>query len=1012
MDEKENVEMQKNKEPVSSGDFVSDKFVSFLPKTNKYSSINFAKPVEADYLKKTLEKSCFFEKNENSDSDNDIATMENLGQKSRFHRFKSRLSKLPSTFNESGVINQTLPVSNTAKEKNDSDNQYSKLLESRLTSRKMSFVDYLIKAEEMESVEDAGINFASSDRNMMVLQLLKTVVKRNQMHFNMNSAYQSLLEKIEHGNILPRSLDRILVKNDRKTISLSGLKLGDEYVSILSEIVEAVGINSLKLADNNLTEKGCEEVIQNLKPCVDNLNLSNNNVGETLSILINKIKKKKVDLKKLYLRNTKVKMPQVIDLIEALARSYNFLVLDLSNNALDDSVCEALHEFLSSSSINIVELYLSDNNITDKGATLLFSSLKSNKTLNVLDLSNNRIGADFGFNAKNKPVVPDLCDFLRENATLLHLDLSNLRFSLSECIEIAEALKNNNAICGFHFEGNFGEVDADGHLIVKPNAKRKILDTYIKRNIDSIKSSSYMKTYKKLIEYGHVNFCWLCDQWSPVRIKLARHEFDAFPVFVHFEHFKWQPLYVNFDQSGVASLELSCPIENVTYFITEGFQLSDKSLTQYCEPVELGQTIRYSYKTSSIDIDLDVKSCYELVSYNSLSFPVPEDRYPNFLERQDNTYEYKEESLRPRCKRAQYETAKNEKEKKVWRYKTSVFRDYAMETEEMLRQCFEFDLQTNRIKGLIKSEEERQQVLSYLWSNYKMIKEAYKNFACTSVSQSMWGISSNVMTELLNNIDFIDGKSFILSASDLEFEKVNYSEKKYKYDTKGILVRHKFMEYLVRICQSKYINSKIAGSWLEALQMGFDNHFIPKFRQYDSNRFRAERYWNCHTHSFYFTNAKVMSELHAKYKGMKTVPGKKKFACLEEFKNLCNDVGLFHDRFLEKDAVYCYYMSLITTPDEINADKMYEMYYEEFLEGIARVSEFVWRFLCEADEYSHYEQKITNAGNQRIALAYKIEVTVLRMYDLLFTRNLKRSIGFVPYEAEKCAYFDESTPIG
>lgn len=1005
MEDRENTETPKPKDAPLSSDFVSDKFVSFLPKMNKYSNTDLTKPVEADYLKKTLEASCFYEQTNLPETEQDLPTLENLNKKGKFHKFKSRLSKIPSNFLESEIIDGSSRLNPNKSGKTDSN--YSKILESRLSRKKMSFVDYMVKAEEMESIEDISTDVTGSDRNFMVLQLLKKVVKKNHMHFNMNSAYQSLLEKIEHGNILPRSLDRILIKSDRKSMSMAGLKLGDDYVSILSETIGLINVNSLKLSDNNLTKKGCEAVIRNLKPCVDKLDLSNNNVGEALTILTEKIKKKEVNLKKLYLRNSKVKISQVIELIEALARSYNFLVLDLTDNDLDDSVCDTLSEFLSNSSINIVELYLGHNQITNKGAFLLFNALKSNKTLNVFDLSSNRIGSECGFNAKNKAIGPELCDFIRTNSTVIHLDLSRLRFSQAECADIAQALESNHTICGLHFEGNYGEIDADCHLIVKKDVRKHILDTYTKKEIESIKASTYMRSYKKIIESRHLSFCWLCDQWSPLNIELKRDQFDAFPVFVHFEHFRWEPIYVNFDQSDVVQLEICTPIENVTYFLTEGFQLSEKSLSLFCEPVELGQTLRYNYKQGTVDISLEVKKCFEVVSYNCLKFMVPDDRYPNFLERQDNTYDYKDESLRPRMPRVKYQKIKTADEKKVWRYKTSMFKDYAFETEEMLRRCFEFDIQTNRVKGLMKSEDEQKEVLDYLWANYRMIKETYKNFACTSVSSSMWGISSNGITELLNNMDFIDGKSFILSASDLEFEKVNYSEKKYKYDTKGILVRHKFMEYLVRICQSKYLNSKTAGSWIDAVKMGFENHFTPKFSLYDSNRFRTEKYWNCHTHTLYYTNARVMEEIQAKYKGKKTVPGKKKFTCLEEFKNLCTEIGLFHEKFLEKDAVFCFYMSLVTTPDEIKAEKMFEMYYEEFLEGVARVSEFTWRMLSEIDEYKGYAEKIAKAENVRVALVYKIELLVLRMYDQLFNKNLKRSIGFVPYDSEKCEYYDE-----
>jgi hypothetical protein len=49
------------------------------------------------------------------------------------------------------------------------------------------------------------------------------------------------------------------------------------------------------------------------------------------------------------------------------------------------------------------------------------------------------------------------------------LDLSNNCFNLQESKKISEAIKNNQTIYGFHFEGNQGFVDNHGFLIVEDN---------------------------------------------------------------------------------------------------------------------------------------------------------------------------------------------------------------------------------------------------------------------------------------------------------------------------------------------------------------------------------------------------------------------------------------------------------------------------------------------------------------------------------------------------------------
>ena len=52
------------------------------------------------------------------------------------------------------------------------------------------------------------------------------------------------------------------------------------------------------------------------------------------------------------------------------------------------------------------------------------------------------------------------------NQGLVHVDFSGNYFGVAECQQIAETLKMNNTILGFHFEGNYGYVDQYGFLVV------------------------------------------------------------------------------------------------------------------------------------------------------------------------------------------------------------------------------------------------------------------------------------------------------------------------------------------------------------------------------------------------------------------------------------------------------------------------------------------------------------------------------------------------------------------
>jgi hypothetical protein len=58
--------------------------------------------------------------------------------------------------------------------------------------------------------------------------------------------------------------------------------------------------------------------------------------------------------------------------------------------------------------------------------------------------------------------------FYYQDGSLRHLDLSNNSFSITDCELLAEALKDNHNLYGFHFNGNNNKcyVDGKGFLIV------------------------------------------------------------------------------------------------------------------------------------------------------------------------------------------------------------------------------------------------------------------------------------------------------------------------------------------------------------------------------------------------------------------------------------------------------------------------------------------------------------------------------------------------------------------
>ena len=56
----------------------------------------------------------------------------------------------------------------------------------------------------------------------------------------------------------------------------------------------------------------------------------------------------------------------------------------------------------------------------------------------------------------------------QDNISLIHLDMSFNNYSLKECQMISDGIFNNHSIYGFHFSGNYGDVDSKGFLKISP----------------------------------------------------------------------------------------------------------------------------------------------------------------------------------------------------------------------------------------------------------------------------------------------------------------------------------------------------------------------------------------------------------------------------------------------------------------------------------------------------------------------------------------------------------------
>jgi len=107
-----------------------------------------------------------------------------------------------------------------------------------------------------------------------------------------------------------------------------------------------------------------------------------------------------------------------------------------------------------------------------------------------------------------------------------------------------------------------------------------------------------------------------------------------------------------------------------------------------------------------------------------------------------------------------------------WDFSLSVFASYKPDTVRLLTDCFEKDWGNTSVARIVKNEEERERLKTYVRSIYKWFREMYKFTSSCDPMNDIFCIGVNVFSDLVINgtPTLVDGK--YLKLSDLDLERI------------------------------------------------------------------------------------------------------------------------------------------------------------------------------------------------------------------------------------------------
>jgi len=260
----------------------------------------------------------------------------------------------------------------------------------------------------------------------------------------------------------------------------------------------------------------------------------------------------------------------------------------------------------------------------------------------------------------------------------------------------------------------------------------------------------------------------------------------------------------------------------------------------------------------------------------------------------------------------------------------------------LLDDCFKVDFENTRITKIVKNADDLKVVREILYESYRGLKDCYKHFAAIGAPSEIWSIPLNTFTDFCNNAKIIDNK--ILKLSDFDrifiatYTKPPDREKNHRNPDRA-LVRYQFLEGLVRLAEHKYIGSGIVPTYGEALKLMMDECLSSFLKNFNHHSWREERYWNEDVDTILKSYFPILRGIYKKYSGQKTLPGQKKYMCLEEFHRLMADTQMYNDNCGERDATLAFNLAMMTQVDELNSDRIYQMQFVEFLEALSRIAD-------------------------------------------------------------------------
>ncbi|XP_072131546.1 NACHT, LRR and PYD domains-containing protein 3-like isoform X2 [Mobula birostris] len=232
-----------------------------------------------------------------------------------------------------------------------------------------------------------------------------------------------------------------------ETLSFSGMTLTPIDCAILSHVIRLCDtIKQLSLEYCHIQCEGIQRLGPGLHKC-QNLRLGRNQLGDSgVKLVSAALRNPECKIQKLGLYDVDLTDSGAEDLASALSTNRSLNVLDLSANKLGDSGVKLVSAALRNQECKIQKLRLENVGLTNSGVEDFASALNTNRSLTKLKLSSNKLG-DSGVKLLSEALRNPECKIQK-------LRLYNVGLSDSGAEDLASALSTNPSLTELDLMGN------------------------------------------------------------------------------------------------------------------------------------------------------------------------------------------------------------------------------------------------------------------------------------------------------------------------------------------------------------------------------------------------------------------------------------------------------------------------------------------------------------------------------------------------------------------------------